>query len=120
MAKRFRVRVQQTINVSLSRAWEAWTTARGWDGWFSSRTRLDLKSGGRYQNADHDTGRFIEIRPKQQLRFSWDNPKACPGTLVTVRFQQLGPRRCRVTLTHSRLAAPERGPSGCTAAGAGR
>lgn len=110
MAKTYRVRVQQAIDAPLSSAWEAFTTSRGWNGWFSSKTQLNLKPGGRYSNADHDTGRFVETKPKRLLRFTWENPKACPGTLVTVRFKALGPRRCRVTLTHSRLAAPERGP----------
>ncbi|MCB1164389.1 SRPBCC domain-containing protein [bacterium] len=100
----YQISVTRTIDVPLPRAWQAWTTARAWNRWFTTKSRLNLREGGRYTNADGDTGEFRAIVPGDRLRFTWDNPKHCPGTLVEVRFAELG-ERCRITVQHSKLAS---------------
>jgi uncharacterized protein YndB with AHSA1/START domain len=96
--------VQRTIDAPVAAAWDAFTTAEGWNRWFTTKARVALEVGGRYSNADGDTGTFRRIDEGEFLRFTWDNPGHCPGTLVEVRFTAKGPAKCTVGLMHSKIA----------------
>lgn len=52
--------------------------------WFTSGAKVNLRVGGRYSNADNDSGRFLEVVPNERLRFTWDNRDHAPGTIVEV------------------------------------
>lgn len=101
---RFRRKLSITLDVPVAKAWDAWTTAAGWNGWFTSGAQIDLRVGGRYSNADQDSGEYLEIVKHKLLRFTWNNPHHQPGSIVTLRFTALGRNQCRLVLTHSRLA----------------
>jgi len=100
----FSVSVTRTIAASVGEAWAAWTTAKGWNRWFTTKARLTLREGGRYRNGDGDTGEFRAIVAGKRLRFTWENAAHCPGTLVEVRFAAKGRGRCTVAVEHQRLA----------------
>jgi uncharacterized protein YndB with AHSA1/START domain len=101
----FTVSVTRTIAVPCAQAWEAWTTAKGWNRWFTTKARLTLREGGRYRDADGDTGEFSAVVPERRLRFTWENAAHCPGTQVEVRFAAKGRGRCTVAVEHMKLAS---------------
>jgi uncharacterized protein YndB with AHSA1/START domain len=72
------------IRASPSRVFAALTSPSKLNTWFTSEAKVDLRVGGRYSNADKDTGRFLEVVPKKRLRFTWDNPDHAPGTIVEI------------------------------------
>jgi uncharacterized protein YndB with AHSA1/START domain len=104
-----RVRIQRTVNAPVSKVYAAWLEPKQLNRWFTNKARVDPKIGGRYSNGDHDTGEFLELKPNRVVKFSWENPSACPGTVVTVRFKSAGRNKCELELTHSRLGGPEKG-----------
>lgn len=103
----FSVSVTRTLAVPVATAWEAWTSARAWNRWFTTRARLALRVGGRYSNGEGDRGEFRTITPGRRLVFTWENAVHCPGTLVEVRFAAKGRGRSTVTVEHQRLASAE-------------
>ena len=109
---KIRVRVQRTINASRNAVYDALTQPKHLNHWFTRNAKCDLRVGGRYSNADHDTGEFTRLAPGRALGFTWDNPAACPGTTVAIRLYPAGRGRCRVVLGHSGLEQKERGIDG--------
>jgi uncharacterized protein YndB with AHSA1/START domain len=103
----YEVSVSRVIAAPVADAWRAWTTEDGWNGWFTSRARIDLKVGGQYSNADEDTGTFLTVAPNERLRFSWDQAQHTAGSQVEVRFYEKERSKCQVVLQHSRLAKRE-------------
>jgi len=103
----FSITVTRTIEVPLAEAWSAWTTAKGWNRWFTTKARLNLREGGRYSNGDQDAGVFRSIAPAKRLCLTWENAKHCPGTLVEVRFAAKGRGRCTVAVEHLKLASAD-------------
>jgi uncharacterized protein YndB with AHSA1/START domain len=103
---RHRTRMAATMDAPPARVWEAWTVPEQWDKWFTSGSQIDLHVGGRYANADKDSGEYMEIVKHRLLRFTWENPHHQPGSIVTLRFSAARNGRCRLELSHSRLALP--------------
>jgi uncharacterized protein YndB with AHSA1/START domain len=100
--------VSRTIAAKPEAIWEAWTTARGLNRWFTTKARVNPKVGGRYSNADRDTGEYRVVRPPRVLRFTWENEKACPGTVVELRIDPAKTRgKSRAVVRHMRLCSPE-------------
>jgi len=111
-AQKHRVRVQRTIGASCNRTYSALTQPKHLNRWFTSKAKCDLRVGGRYSNADHDTGEFTRLSPGRAVGFTWENPAACPGTTVAIRLYPAGRGKCRVVLGHSGLPKKERGLDG--------
>jgi uncharacterized protein YndB with AHSA1/START domain len=80
-----------SIHALPSRVFAALTSPSKLNTWFTSGARVNLRVGGRYSNADKDTGRFLEVVPNKRLRFTWDNPDHAPGTIVEVVMARNGP-----------------------------
>jgi uncharacterized protein YndB with AHSA1/START domain len=103
----FRLDVSRTINVTAERAYDAFTDPRAVSSWFTTKHKADLRVGGRYRNADGDTGEFRLLDRPRRLRFTWENAGHCPGTMVDVRFEPKGTAsaggRTTVRLEHSKL-----------------
>lgn len=95
--------VQRTIRTDAKRAYAAWVEASAWNRWFSTKTKLSAKVGGSYANGDGDTGTFLALVPGKRLRFTWDNAKHCPGTVVEVVITPTPDGRVKVGLTHTKL-----------------
>jgi uncharacterized protein YndB with AHSA1/START domain len=104
----YRTIVQQTYNEPVRRVWDAWTVGEQWGAWFSEGpAQVDLRVGGRYWTPDGDTGQYLEIVKHRLLRFTWEHPHHQPGSILTLRFTPLSPRKTRLVLVHSRLNAAD-------------
>jgi uncharacterized protein YndB with AHSA1/START domain len=79
-----------SIHAPSSRVFAALTNPSKLNTWFTSGASVNLHVGGRYSNADKDTGRFLEVVPDKRLRFTWDNPEHAPGTIVEVVLARNG------------------------------
>jgi uncharacterized protein YndB with AHSA1/START domain len=102
------VEVSHWVNANPQRVYDAWLTPADWDGWFTNNSQIDARVGGKYLNGDGDTGVYIELNPPTLIRFTWDNPTACPGSEVAISFS---PRDggTDVLLRHTKLPQPETG-----------
>jgi uncharacterized protein YndB with AHSA1/START domain len=79
-----------SVSAVPSRVFAALTEPPKLNAWFTTGARVNLRVGGRYSNADKDTGRFLEVVPNKRLRFTWDNPDHAPGTVVEVVLARKG------------------------------
>ncbi|MBD3161733.1 MAG: hypothetical protein GF346_05700 [Candidatus Eisenbacteria bacterium] len=104
---RFALSVTRTVGADRARAFDAFLDPKNQSIWFTTTAKADLRIGGRYENADGDTGQFLVIDRPIRVRFTWENPKHCPGTRVTVDFAESGPNRTQVRLTHAKLASAD-------------
>ncbi len=62
-----------------------------------------MKTGGKYSNDDGDQGEFIELKPYERVRFTWDNKEHCPGTEVKIEFISISEDKTKIILIHSNL-----------------
>jgi uncharacterized protein YndB with AHSA1/START domain len=97
------LRLQRTIGATAPRVFAAWTEAHELSTWFTRRARVDVRAGGHYTNADGDTGTYLRVDSPRALRFTWDNAKHCPGTVVDLRLAPAGRGRTRLVLEHRGL-----------------
>lgn len=97
------LRLDRHVDAPPARAFEIFTDPASVSRWFTTRHEAELRPGGRYRNADGDEGAFTRVEPPSLVEFTWDNPKHCPGTLVTVAFAAEPGGGTRVVLVHSRL-----------------
>jgi uncharacterized protein YndB with AHSA1/START domain len=88
------------IRVTPSKVFGSLTKPSMLNRWFTEEAKVDLRVGGRYTNADHDQGKFLEIIPNRRLRFTWDNPDHAAGSLVEILLTPRS-KETLVTLTHS-------------------
>ena len=103
----FELRIARTIAAAPERVFAAWTLAEDWNRWFTSGTKLLAQPGGRYENADGDRGEFLIVEPPHRLRFSWENAKRCPSTVVDVTFAPTAEGATHVELAHERLTTAQ-------------
>lgn len=95
--------IQTRINVPVERGYAAWTRAEELQQWFTKQAEIDLRVNGVYRNADGDCGEFLIVEPNRHLRFTWENPDHCPGTVVDIEFERVSDTTHQVTLIHSEL-----------------
>jgi uncharacterized protein YndB with AHSA1/START domain len=101
----YEVSVQRTIATTPEQAFNACTDAKLLSKWFTTKATVDLREGGRYSNADGDTGEFRRIDPPRRVRFTWGNPKHCPGTTVEISFTRRGLDKTAIRIQHMKLAS---------------
>lgn len=95
----------KTVRTTPERAYRALTDPKDLSTWFTKDARVDLRVGGRYSNADHDTGEYLELDPPNRLKFTWDNAEHCPGTVVEITVTPLDTEHVEILLSHTRLAS---------------
>ncbi len=88
----YSVNVSRTIAAPIERVFDAFTKPP------------HVTKGGSYHNAKGDRGTYRTVRRPDLLRFTWDNPRHSPGTIVGVWFNSRGPEKTVVTLQHEKLA----------------
>jgi uncharacterized protein YndB with AHSA1/START domain len=95
----------KTIAAPVDAAYRAWATDSGWNSWFAKKSKIDLRVGGRYSTGDGDAGEFTKVRENKVIRFTWENPKHTPGTVVEATFKSKGDGndKCIVMVSHDRI-----------------
>ena len=101
--KGYMICVTKTIAAPVDKAYAAWASAGALDSWFSSNNKAEVVDGGRYSNADGDTGLYKRVRKNKDLRFTWENPAHTAPTIVDVVFQDKGKGKTGVMITHDRI-----------------
>lgn len=105
--KGYTICVTKTIAAPVDKAYEAWANIEGLNQWFSTENKAEVSDGGRYSNADGDTGSYKRVRKNKDLRFTWENPEHSSPTLVDVVFQDKGKGKTGVMITHDRIQKRE-------------
>lgn len=99
--------LESAIAAPRAEAWRAFTDAGALSTWFTTGAEVDLRPGGAYRNGDGDRGEFLAVEAPRHLRFTWDNPGHCPGTVVDVSFEEAGDGGTLVRLAHEGLESAE-------------
>ncbi len=94
---------QRTVAAPAEAVYAALTEPGQLSRWFTREAEADLRVGGRYRNADGDRGEFLVLDPPHRLRFTWENPEHCPGTVVQADIVSKGPSKTTVRLEHAKL-----------------
>lgn len=97
------IRLSRTVAAAPEAAWDAFLLPRHVSKWFTTKAKAKLVVGGRYENADGDRGEYLVLDRPRRVRFTWDNPGHCPGTVVSVSFTPKDDGRTLVRLTHRGL-----------------
>jgi uncharacterized protein YndB with AHSA1/START domain len=96
--------VERSISAPVARVYDAWEDASQIGTWFTTNAVQDVRVGGRYSNGDGDSGEFTEVEPGRRLRFTWEQPKASPGSSVSVEFTPDAEDITTVRLVHHDVA----------------
>lgn len=102
---KFELIVKKTIPLKPNIVYNAFTEADIWSQWFSANTHVDLRQGGRFSNADGDTGEYLEIIPNKLLRFTWEC--VATNTEVKLSFLPVGNDSTELTLQQTKLCSQE-------------
>jgi uncharacterized protein YndB with AHSA1/START domain len=103
--KGFGVSVSRTVACPLEKAWNAWAEAQDLSRWFTTQAKQDFREGGRYENADKDSGTFLRIVPMKRIKFTWEQSKHRAGSEVEVTFEPTKTGKVRMVLSHEKLAS---------------
>jgi uncharacterized protein YndB with AHSA1/START domain len=103
------------LDATLEQAWAAWTTREGIVGFLAPDAQIDARVGGAFQvyfdplgdagMKGADDMRYMALQPMRMLSFDWNAPPSLPEarkqrTFVVLRFEPLGARQTRLSLTH--------------------
>jgi uncharacterized protein YndB with AHSA1/START domain len=82
------INLEIETNASLSDAWNAWTTKKGIQSFFSPDCLIDLKVGGAYENYFNleakpgercgEGNKILAIQNESMLSITWNAPPICP------------------------------------------
>lgn len=112
------IRKEVTVSAPLAEVWKAWTTSEGATSFFAPAARIEAVLGGPYElyfDPSQPAGlrgsegcKVHSLVPMKRLVFEWNAPPSIPlirnsglHTLVSLRFEELGPNQVRVELTHT-------------------
>ncbi len=93
----------KTINEERETVYKAFVKPKLLSKWFTTNAKVNLKVGGKYSNDDLDKGEYLQIKPNQKLKFTWENKMHCLDTVVTIYFDKAGKNKARIRLEHSLL-----------------
>ena len=99
----YEVTVSRVIAAPARRVFECWVKPADLSKWFTRGAAVEPKVGGRYRNRDGDRGEFLAFRRPKLIRFTWDNPRHAPGTVVEVALASRGRGKVAAALTHRKL-----------------
>lgn len=99
----FELSVQRTIATTQVSAYHALTDPALVSIWFTTKQKAELAVGGSYSNADGDHGKYLALDRPNRIRFTWENEKHCPGTVVEITIIDKGKNQCVVRISHSKL-----------------
>lgn len=99
----FTMDVQRTIRSSPKNAFDTFLQPEHAAKWFTKKATAEVRVGGSYSNSDGDQGEFLAVESPKRARFTWDNKRHCPGTIVELTVRDAGPGKVAVRISHSRL-----------------
>jgi hypothetical protein len=99
----FTMDVQRTVTSTAKKAFDTFLQAEHAAMWFTKKAQADVRVGGSYSNSDGDQGEFLALDVPKRARFTWDNKRHCPGTIVELTIHSAGPGKVEVRISHSRL-----------------
>lgn len=99
----FEATVNRTLAHDADTVWAALTEPARMNKWWSTKTKQELKVGGKYSNGDGDQGTFVTIKPGKKLTFTWDNPQYYPGSLVVFDLWPKDGGKTLLRVTQSKL-----------------
>lgn len=102
--KGFVASVSRTMAAPVGAVFRAFAEPESLKAWFTAHAKVDFREGGQYSTSDGATGVYKRIQPDRRILFTWSHPDHAEGSQVEVRFEPLGPDKCRVVLTHSQIA----------------
>ncbi|MEP0814097.1 MAG: SRPBCC domain-containing protein [bacterium] len=100
----FQISVSKTIAAPAFEAFDAWAKAAKLNKWFTTGAKQKFEEGGAYSNGDNDKGVFRRIVMDKLIRFTWENEKHSPGTVVEVQFEAKPGGKSVVRVIHSKLS----------------
>ena len=103
----FALTVQRALAVPSTRAWEALVDAAEVTAWRTTKQQQRFRLGGRWRNADGSRGAFERSVAGRYLRFTWNDPRRAPGSLIEIELVVRGEDRSTVKLTHRRIRSAE-------------
>lgn len=90
------IRHSTLVRAPVERVWEAFTTAKGLDGWFTSGAEVDPREDGRIRFRSkewgperitaEDGGPVLEVDPPKRFVFRWHEGSG-EGTVVALTFE---------------------------------
>lgn len=103
------------VAATLDQAWAAWTTREGIVSFFAPDAEVEARVGGAFHihmdpgaapgMKGADDMRYMAIQPRRMISFDWNAPPHLAEargqrTFVVVRFEPVGDRQTKVTLSH--------------------
>ena len=103
------------LDATVEQVWQAWTTREGIVSFFAPDANVEASAGGPFHiyidplgapgMKGADEMRYMAIQPMRMLSFDWNAPPSLPEvrkqrTFVVLRFEPVGERQARLTLTH--------------------
>ncbi|MCA9037081.1 MAG: SRPBCC domain-containing protein [Planctomycetaceae bacterium] len=99
----FNICATKTINAPPADVYAAWTTPALLRKWFGSKSKATVENGGAFSDGDGNSGTFLRVREKKDLRFTWIQPGAEAPTQVDVVFSDKGKNKTGLMLNHQRI-----------------
>ena len=108
------VNITKTIHAPIERVFDAWLNPETLSqfilpmpGMPQPQTETDAREGGNFiiimqvgDNKIPHTGKYLEISRPDKLVFTWESPFSTDGSIVTLKFSDLGENKTYVELTH--------------------
>jgi uncharacterized protein YndB with AHSA1/START domain len=100
--KGYTICATKSVKADPKKAYATFSTAAALDRWFGAKNKLDLKDGGRLENADGNRATVKKATPDKTIRFVWEDAGLTMPTPVEVKFQPAG-AKTTVMVTIDRL-----------------
>lgn len=104
-----------TINAPIEKVYETLTTGKGWDGWFTDGTVLDLETkriqlvwtmNGPYKANGIETGPILSAIPDKEFSFKWH--EGSHDTTVTFTLETKD-NKTKITVTETGYLPTDKG-----------
>jgi uncharacterized protein YndB with AHSA1/START domain len=115
------VNITKTIHAPIEEVFDAWLNPETLSqfmlpmpGMPQPQTEIDAREGGNFtiimqvgDNKIPHTGKYLEISRPEKLVFTWEAPFSTDGSIVTLKFIDVGENKTCVELTHLKFIDEE-------------
>lgn len=112
-----RIVITKEVDLSLSRAYELWSTTKGTEELFMTKTHIELKPFGMYEIyfivdgviglRGSENSKVLSYIPNEMISFTWNAPPNHPyvrnhpyQTHVVIKFYPLSDHKTKIDLIH--------------------